>query len=185
MSKRTPGLEQRPRGFWPTPREAVEPLLPFIPAGVEYGEPCAGDGQLVQNLTELLPSSVCAWVSDIEPQMAGIPARDALDIERQDVSRRMSMWITNPPWPKIGQKGGPALPIIMHLTTIAPTWALLPFDFAAADYFNRVSATCSDIVVVGRVSWMDNGVKGKDNAAWFRFDTLNRHPTIIHPKGTT
>ena len=42
MSKRTPGLPQRPRGFWPTPREAVVPLIPYLPQRAKYGEPCAG-----------------------------------------------------------------------------------------------------------------------------------------------
>ena len=46
MSKRTPGLPQRPRGFWPTPRPAVVPLIPYLPSQADYGEPCAGDGVL-------------------------------------------------------------------------------------------------------------------------------------------
>lgn len=181
MSKRTPGLPQRPRGFWPTPREAVVPLLPFLPAGVEYGEPCAGDGQMIRNLTELLPSSVCGWASDLEPQAEGIFKIDALDIKKSDMSQ-VEMFITNLPFPKTGQKGDPAISLILHLTTIRPLWTVLPFAFAANDYFRRVAPICAEILPIGRVSWLGNGIPGKDDICWARFDASNRHPTILHPR---
>lgn len=181
MSKRTPGLPQRPRGFWPTPRDAVLPLLDHLPRLATYGEPCAGDGSLVTHLRDLWPGGTCGWASDIVPQMAGIPARDALAITPADAAD-VDLWITNPPWPVRGRRGDPALGIIRHLMTLAPVWALLPFDFACTDYSTRVWAEVSDVVPIGRVSWLGNGEKGKDNSAWLRFDAQNDRKAIIHIK---
>lgn len=63
MSKRTPSLPQRPRGFWPTPRPAVVPLIPYLPPRARYGEPCAGAGDLIDHLSELWPGGRCVWAS--------------------------------------------------------------------------------------------------------------------------
>ena len=181
MSKRAPGLPQRPRGFWPTPREAVVPLIPYLPRRARYGEPCAGDGQLIRNLADLWPAGSLTWASDIEPQGPGINALAVADIDAS-VADQVDIWVTNPPWPKIGQKGDPALSIIKHLAGIAPIWALLPWDFAANDYFGRVLDLCSDIVPIGRVSWMGNNTPGKDNCAWYHFSAWNRHPATVRAR---
>lgn len=178
MSKRTPGLPQRPRGFWQTPKDAIAPLIPFLPITARYGEPCAGDGALINGLADLWPQGRCVWASDICPSGPGMDEVDALQITPAD-AEHVGLWITNPPWPLGGKRGDPALSIIKHLCAIAPTWALLPWDFAANEYFNRIADQCSDIFPIGRVSWMQNGKLGKDNAAWFRFDAGNRHPTIV------
>ncbi|MTH66721.1 hypothetical protein [Paracoccus shanxieyensis] len=174
MSKRSPGLPQRPRGFWPTPKAAVAPLIPYLPADASYGEPCAGDGSLIGYLSDLWEGGRCVLALDLDPQGPGIDQGDALDLEF-----RPELWITNPPWPKIGQRGDPAISIIKHLAGIAPVWALLPWDFAANDYFGRVIHLCSDIVPIGRVSWMGNGTPGKDNCAWYNFSAQNRHPCTV------
>lgn len=181
MGKRSPGLPQRPRGYWPTPREAVVPLVPYLPPSATYGEPCAGNGALIGHLHGLWPGGHNNWASDIHPDADGIAAVDAMDIVcGPDEISLVDLWITNPPWPKIGRKGDPALTIIKHLTTIAPGWYLLPFGFAANAYFSQVIDLCSDIVPIGRVEWVPgSGVKGKDDAAWFRFDALTRHPPSL------
>ena len=180
MSKRTPGLPQRPRGFWPTPREAVVPLIPYLPRRALYGEPCAGDGALIAHLRDLWPGGKILWASDIEPQAKGILQFDALDLDGEGTCPEM--FVTNPPWAVGGKRGDPALSIVKHLAGIAPTWALLPWDFAANAYFAAVSAMCSDIVPIGRVSWLGNGTPGKDNCAWYRFDAQNRHPATLRPR---
>lgn len=177
MSKRTPGLPQRPRGFWPTPKEAVAPLIRYLPPMASYAEPCAGDGALISHLADLWEGGSCVWASDIEPQAVGIERADVFD-----VTFRPDMFITNPPWAKGGKRGDPALSIIKHLANIAPTWALLPFDFAANDYFRQVSTMCVEIFPIGRVSWMGNGTPGKDNCSWMRFDAMNRTPTVYWPR---
>ncbi|WP_313349099.1 hypothetical protein [Paracoccus sp. (in: a-proteobacteria)] len=101
------------------------------------------------------------------------------DIEAAD---DVDLWVTNVPWPVTGGKGDPALSIIKHLIGIAPAWVLLPWDFAANGYFGRLIGQCSDIVPIGRVSWLGNGTPGKDNAAWFRFDAQNRFPAVVRAR---
>jgi hypothetical protein len=179
MSKRTPGLPQRPRGFWPTPREAVVPLIPYLPPRARYGEPCAGDGALIGHLRDLWPAGRCVWASDLEPQGPGIEAMAVADIEAAD---DVNLWITNVPWPVTGGKGDPALSIIKHLIGIAPAWVLLPWDFAANGYFGRLIDQCSDIVPIGRVSWLGNGTPGKDNCCWMHFDAQNRFPAVVRAR---
>ena len=182
MSKRSPGLPQRPNGFWATPISATAPLVPWLPRRAAYGEPCAGDGAIVAGLADLWPGGRCVWQSDLAPQADGIEAL-RVDQITEACAGHVGLWVTNPPWPKIGQRGDPALSIISHLATIAPVWALLPWDFAANDYFGRIAKSCSDIVPIGRVSWMGNGQPGKDNAAWFRFCATNRHPPMVAARG--
>lgn len=180
MSKRTPSLPQRPRGFWPTPFEAVPPLIPYLPKVARYGEPCAGDGALITHLLNLWPGGHCGWASDLEPMGPGIHKLNALAL---DGSVRPDMWITNPPWPRGGQRGNPAKGIIRHLMGIAPVWALLPWDVGANDYFSDMVEFCSDIVPFGRVKWVpDSDGKGKDNCAWFRFAEDNRSPCTVRPR---
>lgn len=169
MSKRTPGLPQRPNGFWPTPKSAIAPLVPWLPRRAAYGEPCAGDGAIVAGLADLWPGGCCVWQSDLAPQARGIEALRVDEITAQRAGR-VDLWITNPPWPKGGKRGDPALSIIAHLAAIAPVWALLPWDFSANDYLRRLHGICSDAIPIGRVSWMGNGQPGKDNCGWFRFD---------------
>ena len=181
MSKRAPGLPQRPRGFWQTPREAVAPLIPYLPPMARYGEPCAGDGKLISGLTDLWAGGRCVWASDIQPEGPGIDQADALTLTAEDCEY-VGLWITNPPWPMGGKCGDPALSILLHLCAIAPTWALLPWDFAANGYFRRIATSCSDIVPIGRVSWMGNGTPGKDNAAGYRFDAYNRVPATVRAR---
>lgn len=175
MSKRTPGLPQRPRGFWPTPRDAARPLIPYLPVAASYIEPCAGAGDLVRHLADLWPGGRCVFASDMEPQAGGIARADALDI----VSRP-DLFITNPPWPVGGKRGDPALSIIVHLMGLAPSWMLLPWDFAANVYFGEVRNACVSVVPIGRVSWMGNGTPGKDNAAWYLFDACHSAGPILH-----
>ena len=79
MSKRFPGKYPRsPRDFYPTPAEAVLPLVPHLrAAGVQrFCEPCCGDGALVRHLTS--HGRTCADAGDIS---AG---QNALDIPNFD-----------------------------------------------------------------------------------------------------
>lgn len=174
MSKRTPGLPRRPREFWPTPLEAVRPLIPYLPAQAQWMEPCAGAGDLMRHLRHLWPGGLCVYACDLVPHAAGIQVADA-----RDLVSRPDLYITNPPWPKPGQRGDPALSIIMSLMRLAPSWMLLPWDFAANDYFSDVRDHCEVIVPIGRVSWMGNGTGGMDNSAWYRFDARHRAGPVV------
>lgn len=177
MSKRTPGLPQRPRGFWPTPIEAVRPLIPHLPPVADWIEPCAGDGALLRHLVHLWPGGRCVAASDLEPQAEGIQQKDARYVRQEP-----DLFITNPPWPVGGKKGDPALSIILHLMHLAPSWMLLPWDFGANVYYREVAAACVRILPVGRVSWLNNGKGGMDNCAWYLFDARHSAGGILHAR---
>lgn len=49
MGKR-PNFERREADFYPTPRAAVRPLIPYLRGIRSFAEPCAGDGALVRHL---------------------------------------------------------------------------------------------------------------------------------------
>ena len=159
MTKRDSGkFKRRERDFYATPYEAVLPLLLHLPGRTSFDEPCCGQYELASHLGS--NGHICEYGSDIAD------GQNALDIE----TCHGSMFITNPPWPHPGQKGEPTLSIAKHLSSIAPTWLLLSSDFAHNVYFSKLADRCVKIVSVGRVSWMGNGVKGFDNAAWYLFD---------------
>jgi hypothetical protein len=168
MSKRSNKFERNPRGHYPTPVSAVLPLLRHLPDGVHFDEPCAGTGDLARHL-EASGHSL-ARASDIHPMADGITECDALDLDRCNGD----MFITNPPWPEPNRRGDPTLAILKHLSALAPTWLLLPADFAHNVYFSEVADRCQKIVSVGRVKWIP-GTKhsGKDNAAWYQFDAVH------------
>ena len=48
MGKRS-DFERKPRDFYPTPMEAVKPLIPHMPRKFTFAEPCAGDGALCRH----------------------------------------------------------------------------------------------------------------------------------------
>jgi len=108
---------------------------------------------------------------------SGIIKRDALKLEKCNGD----LFITNPPWPEPNRRGDPALAILMHLSALAPTWLLLPADFAHNVYFREVESRCQKIVSVGRVKWIP-GTKhsGKDNAAWYLFDETYAGSVVFH-----
>ena len=55
MSKRAGQFERRPNDYYPTPESAVGPLLPHLAPATRFIEPCAGDGALIDHLTEKFP----------------------------------------------------------------------------------------------------------------------------------
>lgn len=158
MGKRS-SFERRERDFYPTPVEAVRPLLAHLPPSVRFSEPCAGDGALVDHLKAA--GHVCVWESDIEPRRSMIQA-DALELlypESQDCI------ITNPPWSRDVLHR-----LIVWLSDQRPTWLLFDADWVhtrqAAPYLSRL---CK-IVSVGRVKWISGSpFTGKDNCAWHLF----------------
>lgn len=177
MSKRTPGLPQRPRGFWATPYEAVVPLVPHLPPEAYWMEPCAGAGHLIRHLGALWPAGRMVGAFDLVPQAEGIAEADALHLEH-----RPDLYITNPPWPVGGKRGDPALSIIVHLMHLAPCWMLLPWDFGANGYFREVRDACVRVLPIGRVSWLGNGQGGMDNAAWYLFDARHQSGPVIEAR---
>lgn len=170
MSKRSPGLLRRERDFYVTPPEAVLPLVPHLPrVPTHYVEPCAGDGALIRALAQHWPWGTCSLALDLEPQADHIERGDAFEIKQTTAH----LFISNTPWSSPGSKGEPAIGLALHLSSLRPTWLLLPWEFAANRYFSKIEDRCARIVPVGRVSWMGNGVPGKDSCAWYLFDALH------------
>lgn len=91
MGKRS-SFERVPRDFYPTPAEAVTPLLPHLPKRSIFIEPCAGDGALIDHLKAA--GHICSWAVDIEPQRRDIQRADA----RELTSFSADFYITNPPF---------------------------------------------------------------------------------------
>lgn len=179
MSERPKQFTSRPRRFWPIPRGVVEPLVPHLPRNGEYGEPCAGDGRLIDGLAQHWPACRCVWRTDIHPMRSDISQQDALSIP---LDAPVSLWITKPPRPSTREKGDQTLSIIAHLCRIAPTWALLPFAFAGSGYYIKIAAQCRIVLPIGRVSWAGNGLIGNDDLAWFLFDAKNKASTVLLPR---
>lgn len=173
MTKRASGkFKRRAQDSYATPYEAVVPLLPHLGPCIYYHEPCSGAGDLVQHLAS--NEHRCLAQTDIDM------GYDVLLIERCEGH----MFITNPPWPHPYKNGDPTLSIALHLSSIAPTWLLLSSDFAHNVYFYKIANRCVKIVAVGRVSWMGNGVKGFDNAAWYLFDINHNAATTFIGRAT-
>jgi len=165
MGKRSK-FERNPRDYYPTPEEAVLPLLDFVAtrAGCQkttFIEPCAGDGRLVRHLTKQGLS--CVYACDIEPQADFIKKRDVLFFDNTPMPA-CDFVITNPPW---GRKL--LLPMIEEFRQHAPTWLLIDADFIFTKQAKQCMSFCHKIVSVGRVSWMDNGTSGMDNCIWVLF----------------
>ena len=100
MGKRS-NFERREQDFYPTPESAVLPLLPHLAPNTLYAEPCAGDGALIDVLSN--HGHICALASDFEPRRDGIEKRDALTTTLASID----CVITNPPWDQV-------VPILFH-----------------------------------------------------------------------
>lgn len=169
MGKRS-DFERTPRDFYPTPKEAVTPLLAHILPGTRFCEPCAGDGALIDHLTDA--GHICLHASDIEPRRADIYEADALS----GAGGGFDMFITNPPWDRKVLH-----PLIVHLSDSAPTWLLFDADWMhtrqAVPYLPRLRR----IVSVGRVKWIPGSkMTGKDNCAWHLFDSPRNSPAEFY-----
>ena len=158
MGKRS-NFERNPRDFYPTPKEAVIPLLPHLPKKGLFAEPCAGDGRLIEHIEELTSLSGY-WMTDIEPHADFIGNGDALT----DKIVGCDICITNPPWDRKILH-----PLIENLSNQLPTWLLFDADWMHTKQSVPYIKMCSKIVSVGRIKWFGN-MTGKDNCAWYLFD---------------
>ena len=170
MGKRS-DFERNPRDFYPTPKEAVIPLLPHLPEKGLFAEPCAGDGRLIRHIEELTGLSGY-WMTDIEPHADFIGNGDALT----DKIVGCDICITNPPWDRKILH-----PLIDNLSNQLPTWLLFDADWMHTKQSVPYIKMCSKIVSVGRIKWFGN-MTGKDNCAWYLFGNEYRIPTATPTK---
>jgi len=169
MGKRS-SFERSPRDFYPTPYEAVVPLLPHLVPGTVYHEPCAGDGALKQHLDRHGHNGV--WSSDIEPQTDWIAVEDARTTTPDDEAE---CFITNPPWDRRILH-----PIIINLSNQLPTWLLFDSDWMHTRQSAPFLPSLRKIVSVGRVKWIpDSKMTGKDNCCWYLFDKPSDEPAVF------
>ena len=75
MGKRS-NFERRKADFYPTPRAAVLPLIPYLRGVCKFAEPCAGDGALVRHLEGF--GLRCVYAGDIRT------SQDALAFDHFD-----------------------------------------------------------------------------------------------------
>lgn len=167
MGKRS-DFERVERDLYLTPQAAVKPLIPFLPNTLfTYSEPCAGDGRLIQHITDLTGGrGTCKLACDIEPLAPGIVQRNTLSITEPDM-QGVDLFITNPPWSRDKKSGYLLHKLIEHCCSLRPTWFLFDADHMhtvqAAPFLDRLVA----VVAIGRVKWIeDSKMTGKDNCQW-------------------
>jgi hypothetical protein len=169
MGKRSDGFEKSPRGFYPTPWDAFEPLAPQLPRGTGIIDPCAGDGQLCHHLANAGMTVSRFGAFDIAPRHSLVQQRDARKLTPADLGNA-TLFVTNPPWPLAGLNGEPTKGILLHLSSLRPTWALLPSDFMFNVYAGALMLRCHAVLPIGRVKWIPGSKDvGKENCAWFLF----------------
>ncbi|MFV1484504.1 MULTISPECIES: class I SAM-dependent methyltransferase [unclassified Phaeobacter] len=169
MGKRS-SFDRVPRDFYPTPPEAVTPLIPHLVEGWSYWEPCAGDGALVKAMPSWFPCGAC---SDIEPRgLEGwMQEKDALKVS-ENALWHIDCIITNPPWDRKVLH-----PMIEHFSAMRPTWLLFDADWMHTKQAAPFMPWLRKVVSVGRVKWIkDSPHTGKDNCAWYLFDQNGTGP---------
>lgn len=164
MGKRS-NFKRRKQDAYDTPYKAVYPLSPHLPRASTYIEPCAGAGLLLAALgSEGFP---CVYATDINPRAENVRQGDALKFHYK---QKADYIITNPPWTRQLLH-----PMIDHFKQFHDTWLLFDADWAHTKQAIPYLIYCHKIVSVGRVSWMENGVSGLDNVAWYLF---KKHPAL-------
>jgi len=159
MGKRS-SFERRDRDYYPTPYEAVLPLVPHLEKGATFIEPCCGDGRLVSHLID--HGLRCECMADIEP-INGAWKGDAT-CDTWHVT--CDYFITNPPW-----RRDVLHPIILNLSEQKPTWLLFDADWMHTKQAGLLLDRCRQIVSIGRVKWIEGSkMTGKDNCCWYLFD---------------
>lgn len=164
MGKRS-NFERNPRDYYPTPYDALLPLLGHLPKKSKFVEPCAGDGRLVRYLEK--HEHKCVYACDIEPQAEGIDKQDVLFFDF--TLPECDYIITNPPWERNRDGTGILHDMIFSFRMQAPTWLLFDADWMFTEQAIPFLKYCRKIISVGRVSWMENGTSGMDNCAWYLF----------------
>jgi hypothetical protein len=169
MGKRS-DFERVERDFYPTPYEAVIPLLSHLEKGLEFDEPCCGNGDLINHLESA--GYRCRGASDIKSSYPKAEIANAITL----ISCSADYFITNPPWDRKILH-----PIIKNLSEIAPTWLLFDADWMHTKQSSELIKYCHKIVSVGRVKWIpDSKMTGKDNCCWYLFKSNVAEVTEFH-----
>jgi len=164
MGKRS-NFERREADFYPTPRSAVVPLIPYLRGIRSFAEPCAGDGALVRHLEGF--GLRCVYAGDIRT------GQDALELDHYGA---VDAIISNPPYTRPVMHA-----LIEHFKGISPTWLLIDYGWSATKQAAEYMPHCSDVVILPRLKWIEGSKNtGKDNHAWYRFDPRHSGGPILH-----
>lgn len=174
MGKRS-DFKKRANDKYCTPEKPILDLLKRdrVKPHNGYIEPFAGKNRMVNVLND--NGFECKGAYDIAPMAEGIDTLDALDLTTEHL-RGASYIISNPPWTRELLH-----PILTHFITLpVSTWLLFDADWMHTTQNKAAKATgsmntpqlleyCTEIISIGRVSWMENGTSGKDNCCWYNF----------------
>ena len=167
MGKRS-DFERVPRDYYPTPYNAVEPLLPHLPDNFTFAEPCAGDRRLIEHLQK--NGGYCNNAMDIEPQHKKVTRGNCLEHS----FFRSDYIITNPPWNRKILH-----PMIDHFSDQRPTWLLFDSDWMHTKQSIPYLKMLKKVVSIGRVKWIEGSTSvGKDNCCWYLFENTFKFDTI-------
>lgn len=178
MGKRS-DFERIPRDFYPTPREAVVPLIACVRPitgrrKTWFYEPCVGDGALVHHLHSS-GKFLMSGASDIAPsgEYSGLCATlNAFDLDDNRIGPAHCI-ITNPPWDRKILH-----PMIGHFSAMRPTWLLFDADWMHTKQSAPFMPWLRKVVSVGWVKWIpDSKHTGKYNCCWYLFDQHAEGPT--------
>lgn len=162
MGKRS-DFKRVERDFYPTPIEAVKPLLDHLTPSEGFVEPCAGNGDLINHLEGA--GHVCTYSSDIEPR-SFLTKVHSYEYLTDRMCSGADYIITNPPWDRQILHT-----MIEHFRSLRPTWLLFDADWMHTKQSSEYMKYCRKIVSVGRVKWIpDSKMTGKDNCAWYLFE---------------
>ena len=168
MGKRST-FERIPRDFYRTPAAAVPPLIPHLDGVRSFAEPCCGDGALVRHLESF--GMRCVYSGDIAT------GQDALAVDQYGAADAI---ITNPPYTRSLMHA-----LIEHFARILPSWLLLETDWAATKQAAPFMPTCTDIVSIGRLRWIEGTtMTGMQNFAWYGFDARHSVGPRFHAHGS-
>jgi hypothetical protein len=169
LGKRS-SFERVERDFYPTPYEAVVPLLAHLESRTLFIEPCAGDSDLIGHLHKHGHRCIAAY--DINPEAACGSVGDAKLFTLDPTTYPSAIFITNPPWSR-----SELHPIIERLSSLRPTWLLFDADWMHTRQSAPFMPWLRKIVSVGRVKWIpDSPFTGKDNCCWYLFDQTSDAP---------
>ncbi len=197
MVKHATNFERNSRDFYPTPKEAVIPLINYLDKpGIKFIEPFAGDGALIRHIEDLSKHHMlCIYASDIDPQVTAIgntkhpkgyttiETHDYTDYGRYPIHELgANCFISNPPWINTAESKFLRTSIIHNLSGLLPTWLLLKGAYAFNENMSSSMAICTDIIPIGRVKWIPGSAySGTEDCAWFRFDKKARLNDITGP----
>lgn len=164
MGKRS-DFARRKNDFYPTPYEAVVPLLSHLLPGCSFIEPCVGEGDLSKHLKK-----------HYHHEAASYDLPDDVTTKQYD-TESVDYFITNPPWTR-----SILHPAIDNLRKQLPTWLLFDAGWMHTKQAAPYLPFCRTIVTVGRVKWIPDSKWGSlDDSCWYLF-VNEKTPTTFYGK---